>query len=700
MHRTPRRGAGLAVLALLVAASAARADEGMWLFTSPPRKLLKDHYGFDPTGDWLTHLQQASVRFPSGSGSFVSADGLVMTNHHVGRNTLVKLGTPQRNIARDGFYAATRDQELKCPDLELLVLMSVQDVTERVNNAVPPGVGGADAEKARRAVMSTIEKESLDATKHHSEVVTLYQGGQYHLYRYKKYTDVRLVFAPDADIAHFGGDPDNFEYPRFCLDVAFFRAYEDGKPARVAHHLTWSAAGARAADLVFVAGHPGRTSRLNTVAHLEFFRDAAYPSTLAMQRRLEVLLKTYSERGAENARRAAGEYLGVQNGRKLYVGMLDGLQDPSTLARKRSEERELQAAVETNPELKKAHGDAWEQVAGSVRALKELHRPYGLLEGRGRGLGGGQAFNSHLFGIARTLVRYAEERDRPNAERLREYRETALPSLKNLLFSPAPLYADLEAQKLGDSLGMFAESGIDDALAQRVLAGKSPHARAAELVRGTKLADVAARKALFEGGRAAVEASDDPMIRLARLVDAPARGVRKQYEARVEEPQQQAYARISRAIFALRGQDQYPDATFTLRLAFGAVKGYEEGGRSVAPFTTLGGVYRRAEEHANKEPFHLPQRWRDRKASVGADVPFNFVCTADIIGGNSGSPVVDRKGEVVGLIFDGNIQSLVSDFTYTDAQARAVAVDARGILEALRRVYDAVALADEITGRQ
>ena len=412
-------------------------------------------------------------------------------------------------------------------------------------------------------------------------------------------------------------------------------------------------------------------------------------------------MKTYSERSAENARRAIGEYMGVQNGRKLYVGMMDGLQDPAIMDHKRAEERELRTAIETNGDLSKQYGDAWFQITASVQAMKELYRPYNLLEGRSRGLSTGQAFNSHLFGIARTLVRYAEEKEKSNAERLREFRETALPILKNTLFSPAPLYDDFETQKLGDSLSLFAETrGGDDALVLKVLDGKSPYVRAAELVRGTKLRDVAIRKVLFEGGRTAIGTSDDPLIALARLVDEPARAIRKQYEERVEEPQQQGYAKISKAIFALKGKDQYPDATFTLRLAFGTVKGYEEGGRKVAPFTTFGGAFQRADEHGNKAPFNLPKRWLDGNGKIDAAVRFNFVCTADIIGGNSGSPVVNKAGEVVGLIFDGNIQSLVADFAYTEQQARAVAVDARGILASLRQVYRAEALAEEIAGKK
>jgi hypothetical protein len=327
--------------------------------------------------------------------------------------------------------------------------------------------------------------------------------------------------------------------------------------------------------------------------------------------------------------------------------------------------------------------------------------PYFLLESSGRGLVTGRAFNSQLYGIARALVRYADEKEKPNAERLREFRESNLESLKQQLFSPAPIYEDFEAVKLTDSLAMMVETvGANNDVVQRIMDGKSPQARASELVRGTKLRDVKARQALFEGGRAAVEASDDPMIRFARLVDIPARRVRKMYEEQVEEPQQQAYAKIANALFALKGKDQYPDATFTLRLAFGTVKGYTEDGKTVAPWTTLGGAFKHAEEHAHKEPFVLPKSWQAAKGRLTLQTPYNFVCTADIIGGNSGSPVVNRKGELVGLIFDGNIQSLTGDFQYTEAQARAVAVHSAGIVEALRGVYGAAALVEELTGRK
>jgi hypothetical protein len=660
------------------------ADEGMWLFNNPPRKLLRERYQFEPDAGWYEHLQKASVRFNSGgSGSFVSPGGLVMTNHHVGADALAKLSTAEHDYLAEGFHARTHDQEIKCHDLELNVLMSIEDVTARVNAAVDPGLNPADAQQARRAVMSEIEKESLDKTGLRSDVVTLYQGGLYHLYRFKKYTDVRLVFAPEKAIAFFGGDPDNFEFPRYDLDVCFFRAYENGEPAQPEHYLKWSAAGAKDGELVFVSGHPGRTERQNTVDHLEFLRDRALPSSLNLIRRREVLLATYSDRSQENARQAEDELFGYQNSRKARLGMLAGLQDPLLFKSLSDREMALRAAVADDAKLQQEAGTAWGEVAAALAAWSAFYDDHALLEQA-------QAFNSELFSIARTLVRMPVETAKPNGERLREFRESNIESLEQQLFSTAPIYPTLEAVKLADSLSMFIEkAGAKNDLVERVLAGKSPQARAAELIQGSKLADVDLRRRLAKGGASAQAAAGDPLIELARLVDDPARAVRKRYEDTVEEPLRQAYAKIANARFALYGTEIYPDATFTLRLAFGTVRGYDEQGQKVAPWTTLGGTYPHAAEHGNVYPFALPRRWIEGKDKLDLDTPFNFVSTADIIGGNSGSPVVNRAGEVVGIIFDGNIQSLVLAYAYTETQARAVSVASPAIIESLKKLYGA-----------
>lgn len=690
------RFARCAALLIAAVAAPAMADEGMWLFNNPPRDYLRKHHDFDPSDEWLAHLERASVRFNSGgSGSFVSADGLVMTNHHVGADALQKLSDADHDYVEDGFYAPARQDEKKCLDLELNVLVSIEDVTDRVNKAVK-GLSPAEARKARQAAMNTIEEESFDKTGLRSDVITLYQGGQYHLYRYKKYIDVRLVFAPEKAIAFFGGDPDNFEFPRYDLDICFFRAYEDDQPAKIEHYLAWSKAGAGDGELVFVSGNPGRTNRLNTVAHLKFLRDRVMPLTLNVLRRREVALRTYSDHSRENARRAQDDLFSYQNSRKARLGGLAGLQDPAILGRKQNAEGDLRKAVANDSELKRSYGDAWKQVDDALATWGRIYSDWYLLEG-GPPFNMGQAFNSDLFRVARMMVRLTTERAKPNAERLREYAEAGLDSLKQQIYSEAPIYNDLEIIKLTDSLGMYEElAGADDPFVRQVLDNQSPSQRAADLVGNCRLTDVAVRHKLVDGGREAVEACDDPLVKLALLVDEPARRVRKTYEEQVQEPLQQAYGKLAKAQFALHGGDVYPDATFTLRLAFGVVKGYQAGGHEIAPWTTIEGAYDHAREHGDVPPFQLPERWLKRRESLPGQTPFNFVSTADIIGGNSGSPVVNRRGELVGIIFDGNIQSLVLDFVYSDKQSRAVSVHSASIVEALDKVYQAKRLVNEL----
>ena len=685
---------GLVLAGLLLAALPARADEGMWLFTNPPKKHLKEKYGFDVTPEWLEHVQKSSVRFPRGSGSFVSADGLVMTNHHVASGALQKLSDKEGvDYVKNGFHARTRDKEKKCDGLELRVLMSMDNVTDQVNAAVKPDMKPAEAFAARRAIMAKIEKESLDKTKLKSDVVTLYHGGQYWLYRYKLYKDIRVVFAPEKQIAFFGGDPDNFEFPRYDLDVTFFRAYEDGKPARIKHYLKWSKYGAADNELVFVSGHPGRTNRLNTLAELKYLRDRGYPYVLQRLNRQEVLLSVYSERNAANRRKAEGRLFGVANSRKAIGGMLGGLLDPELLAHKAKQEQRLREAVARDEKLKDIAG-AWKKVADVQKIRARLIRPYVLWEA-------GSGFNSELFDYARLLVRSAEERTKPNSERLEAYQDANKATLERQLFTPVKLYNDYEILKLSDGLTFLCEQvGEDNPLVKKVLAGKSPSVRAAELVTGCKLKDVAERKKLYEGGKKAIDACADPMIALAKLVDPESRKVRKEMETEVEEVKRQAYAQIAKAQYAVEGATTYPDATFTLRLAFGPVKGYEESGQKVPFETTFEGLYKRSADHEDKYPFNLPPIWMTKKDKLNLKTPFNFVCTADIIGGNSGSPVINKKAEVVGLIFDGNIQSLVWDFVYGDKQGRALAVHSRGIVEALSKVYEARALVDELTGKK
>lgn len=678
----------------LIAAAAiwsANCDEGMWLFNDPPRELLMNRHGFSPSPEWLDHVQKSSVRFNSGgSGSFVSEDGLVMSNHHVGADALQKLGTEEKNYLRDGFHAKTREQELKCHDLELNVLMSIEDVTDRVNAAVKPGVEAEAAFTARRAIMAEIEKESLDRTGLRSDVVTLFQGGKYHLYRFKKYTDVRLVWAPEQQIAFYGGDPDNFEYPRYCLDVCFFRVYEEGRPAKLKNWLKWSKAGAKENELIFVSGHPGATSRLLTMDELKYKRDVQFPFTMEWLNRQEVLLSVYSARSEENARKAKDLLFGIQNSRKARQGGLSGLLDPALMGKKEEEESKLKSVISNDPKLKES-ASAYAKIAEAQKVIKEKALEFNLFE---RGF----AFNSRYFDIARTLVRAADERTKPSGERLREFRDSAKESLELELFSEEPLYDDFEELKLADSLTYLASKlGAENELVRKILSGKSPRDRASELVRGTKVKDVALRKKLYDERTESFRGSDDKMIQLVLLVDEKARAVRKILEAQ-DEAKRQAYAQIAKAKFAVQGTSTYPDATFTLRLAFGQVKGFEESGEHIPFQTTFAGLYERAAEHKNKPPFDLPPLWEEKKSALDLSTPFNFISTADIIGGNSGSPTINQKGEVVGIIFDGNIYSLVLDFVYTDVKARALSVHSSAILEALRKVYGAEALAKELTG--
>jgi hypothetical protein len=672
-------------------------DEGMWLFNNPPRAQLKERYQFDPTDEWLDHLRLSSVRFNSGgSGSFVSADGLVMTNHHVGADDLAKLSDEKTNYLRDGFHAKTRDQEIKCKGLELNVLLAIKDVTADVNSAVKDGMAPGDAFKARQAKIAEVEKANADEAKNvRADVVSLYAGGQYHLYTFQKYTDIRLVFAPEKQIAFFGGDPDNFEYPRFDLDVCFFRVYENGQPLRPKHHLKWSEAGSKEGELVFVSGHPGRTNRQNTVAELQYLRDTGYPYLLQRLNRLEVLLNAWGGRSERNMQRAEDELFGIQNSRKARIGGLGGLLDPQLFGRKVADEKRIREYLQRARSADAAAaGAAFGTIETAEQVRAELIRDITLLEN-------GAGFNSASFGIARTLARAADELPKAPADRLREFGDARLPSLKFQLFSDEPIHEDLETVKLADGLTFQATSlGPDSELVRKVLAGKSPRERAYELISKTKVRDPEVRKKLFDGGKAAVDAANDPMIELVRLVDPAARAVRRRFATEVEEPKRQAHAALAKIRYAMDGDKVYPDATFTLRLAFGTVKGYTESGAPVPPFTTMAGLYERSKEQGNAGPFELPKRWVERKDKLDLKTPFNFVCTADIIGGNSGSPVVNKAGEVVGLIFDGNIQSLVLDFIYDETIARAVSVDSRAIVEALRKVYDADALGAELTGKK
>src|SRR5437868_10064541 len=540
----------------------ALADEGMWPFNNLPRAEIKKKYGFEVTDDWLKKVQMASVRFNSGgSGSFVSANGLVLTNYHIVEDFVSELSTPQKDYAKEGFVARTAEQEMKIPNLELNVLMSIEDVTARVNGAVTGNMSDAAALAARRAEIAAIEAESTRATGLRSDVITLYQGGQYNLYRYKKYTDARLVFVPEFQAAFFGGDPDNFNFPRFNIDMALVRIYENDQPVHPTSYFKWSTAGAKEGDLAFVIGNPGSTARLNTVAHLEELRDTSIPIILRLLERREAMLKKYMSMGEEQTRRAQNDLNSIQNSLKVYRGRIAGLKDKALLDRKQREEDALRKSIADDPNRQKMYGDAWDAIA-------KAHRDYPsyIKERRIFDLAGG--FNTVLFDYARTLVRLAAENAKPNGDRLPEYTDARRASLELTLYSTAPIHDDFEKLKLADSLGFMVELlGADHPLVKQVLAGKTPEARANELVSGTKLKDPEYRKELAKGGKAAIDASTDPIIVIARLIDPEARDVRKRYETEVIGVERANYAKIARALFETEGTKLYPDATFTLRLS-------------------------------------------------------------------------------------------------------------------------------------
>ena len=659
----------------------------MWTFDNPPLADLKTRYGFEPSPQWLEHARLAAVHVGGASGAFVSPEGLVLTNHHVALGSLQKLSTPQNDYVQNGFFARERSQEMRCHDIELSVLVSMQEVTQRVMGAVDGKSAVAEQNRQRKAEIARIEKEASDQTKLRCTVVSLYGGGEYWLYSYKRYTDVRLVMAPEFQAAFYGGDPDNFTFPRYDLDFAFFRVYENDQPARTEHYFKFNPAGPKENDLVFVVGHPGSTQRLHTVAQLEYERDHRLPLTLQMSQASRKALYEYAARGAEQARQVKDRIFGVENGIKARTGYYEGLKDPTVFDRLRVAEASLREEVSRRGDLSEVAG-SWDRIAGAVAeaATRQKQSAYYSLSG------------SRLADIALTLLRRADELEKPNDTRYEEFRDSSLPSLDLKLFSKAPIYPELEEHLLGAQLTRAREAlGDADPFVVAVLAGRDPKAVAHDVISGTKLADPEYRKTLATGGRAAIAQCNDPLIVLARKLDPLLRQQRDWHDTRIQSVEAAEGRKIARARFAVLGRNTYPDATGTLRLAFGRIAGYELNTTLVPWKTTFYDLFGRSASFDNRPPFDLAPAIAAARDKLDLATPLDFVSTNDIIGGNSGSPVINRDGQYVGLIFDGNIQSLVLDFAYTDTAARAISVHSAAILEALKKIYPMPKLVEELT---
>ena len=662
----------------------------MWLLSDFPSERLGRFRGFSPSKEWLEHTRLSAVRLALGcSGSFVSKHGLVMTNHHCAADCIAQLSTKANDLTAAGFTAKTQADERRCPGMEVNQLVEITDVTEQVA-AATKGLSDRAYLDAQKGVVAKLEKACAKDDGARCDVVSLYRGGLYHLYRYARFQDVRLVFAPESGIAFFGGDPDNFNFPRYNLDLTFLRVYgKDQKPLEQPHYFPWSKVGPKEGELTFVAGHPGRTSRLLTLSQLAWKRDVELPNRLQWLSEKRGLLNQYASIGKEERRTSQETLHTIENGLKALRGRREALVEPAFLEKKRAAEASLRNAVEsaTRPELAQAKG-AWDAIARAEEEAKRLFVRYAALEGSA-------AIDADLFGYARTLVRAAAEFEKKNEERLPEYADAKKPAIKAQLFADAPTYAGLESLLLTHGLVKLRELiSPDDPAVRAVLGKKSPRDVASAAVRGTKLGSPSFRKSLF-GDLAAVAKSQDPMLVLARTLDGPARAVRKEWEDKVDAIIKKNDELIARARFAAEGTSLYPDATFSLRLSFGVARGYRDGARDVPMATTFGGLFDRA---TGAEPFELPPRWISAEKAVDRNVPFNFVTTNDIIGGNSGSPVIDKQGEIVGLIFDGNIHSLGGDFGYEGEKNRAVAVNGRGIVHALKVVYGATRVLEELEG--
>ena len=675
---------------LLSVPFAAFSDEGMWTVDNFPSGQVSDKYDVDINDKWLRSAQLATTRLENGcTGSFASPDGLVLTNNHCTWGCIRNLSSEEKNLSDEGFMATSRDEELQCPGQQISVLIDFDDVTSKVSSATK-GLANAEANEARKAKLTDLESGCENASNGQisCEAVSLYNGGQYFIYKYKRYDDVRLVFAPELDIAAFGGDPDNFNFPRWCLDMSFLRVYEDGKPASTPNYLQWREGGPQATEPVFITGHPGSTDRLLTMSQLRMLRDEVYPLWLLRYSELRGRMLAWQNTSPEAARIVQQRILGIENGIKVRRNQLKALHNDEMMAVKADQEKQLRAAIAANPELQATYGDAWDLIDGAVEAYRNIYEEHLFVENDAGLIG-------DLFNYAKTIVRGTVERELPNNERMRAYTDAALPQVEQRLLAARPIDKEFEKLQLTFSLEKMREwLGPDSKYVHMILGNDSPELLVAKLVDGSRLDDASYREALWSGGIEAVEASDDPLVKLALAIDEDARALRKRYEDEVEAPRVRGEEKIADSRFQIYGTDAYPDATFTLRVTYGAVEGWKERGETVDPFTRTNRLFERS---TGQRPFMLPASWTQAREDLDPDRPFNFAATTDITGGNSGSPIIAADGVLVCLAFDGNIHSIAGDYWFDESTNRTVGVTTAIILEVLSAVYGADHLVKELT---
>ena len=681
------------------------ADEGFWLLNDLPKKILKNKYDFIPKKEWIDHLMHSSVLFKNdyGSGSFSSSRGLVVTNHHIARSSIQSVSTKEHNYLDDGFYAPTDDQEIKLPGMEIDVLDSITDVTNKILSEIEEEMELNVAYAKRKATIAKIEKDNSDALGLKCEVIELYGGGKYDLYCYKTFTDVRLVLAPEIAMGKFGGDKDNFEYPRYQFDITFLRAYENDEPANTTDFLSWSSKGVSEGELTFMLGHPDRTNRMLTKSSLQFEQDVYIPLVLDLYVNREEVLKAYAKKGEEENRIVQNDLLNNQNSRKLFKGMREAFKNLKIVETADQREKdELKLANSIG--LSNSYREVLAKISEVASKQTNWYKRTLLLEY-------GYAFFTNYFSFARDLVRTSYEDKKPNAEHLPEYRETNRKSLTNKLFAEKTTYKDLEIAKLTASLQLMAKTlGWTDPTVKKILQLKGYKAlpekrnrwlavRAKELVDGTQLNDVNERKRLYNSSEEAIKDSKDSMIQLVLSIEDECRAIRKQYDTEVREARSQAYGELSKILFKLHGTENYPDGTSTLRFSFGTVEGYQDNGLPLEPWTTISGLFEHENKNGKKFPFLISKSWHDAQNELELTTPFNFISTHDTYSGNSGSPLVNRYGEFVGIHFDSNRYSLGNSYLYNDEKGRGINLNVRVILEALEKVYHADRLLSELTIR-